>query len=245
MDIRTFEKKTGIYRDIIRYYDENGLFDKKPSLFREEYNASDAARLARIIILRKTGISVTDICLLFQAVGRASLCTTLEKQLTALEKEKEKFPGAFTLCTALLDWTVGHTGEREPIADELEAAQWWAFVKAEEAAGHSFVDCWQDQSHASLSIWYLFFVKDLRKTKFVNFWIDLLGLIAGTGLALLLGILTADDWLAFLILVPASLIGSLPFYLLGRTKPRLANRLSIALFLAVAATVVIAALFIL
>lgn len=242
MNIKEFEKKTGVYRDVIRYYDDHGLFDKKMSLFREEYNYSDAVRLARIIILRKMGIEVHVILQLFRIKKRASLRATLEKQLTELEKEKEKFLGAYNLCAAMLERTVELTeGEREPSADELEAARWWTFIQAEEEAGHPFVDCWQDQELASFSIFYLFFVKDLRKIKFVNFCISLFGLICGIGLALLLGILTMDNWLAFLIALPILLISSLPFYLLGRKNPRLATRLCGALLIGLFAVIFIVA----
>lgn len=226
MDIKEFEKKTGVYRDIIRYYDDHGLFDKKTSLFREEYSKSDGIRLAKIILLRKIGISIDRIGQLFEVKKRASLRETLEKQLTDLEKEKDKFLGACNLCAAMLARTVELTeGEHEPIADELEADRWWTFMEEEEAAGHSFVDCWQDQSFSSFSIFYLFFVKDLRKTKFVNFCISLIGLIGGIGLTLLLGILTVDDWFVLSLALHILQICSLPFFLHGRTNPRLANRL--------------------
>lgn len=242
MNIKEFEKKTGIYRDIIRYYNDHGLFDKKPSLFREEYNSNDAGRLARIIILRKMGIDINVIYQLFRGKKRACLRSTLEKQLTELEKEKEKFLGAYNLCTAILEHIAELTeGEREPIADELEAARWWAFMKAEEEAGHSFVDCWQDQEVASFSIFYLFFVKDLRKNKFVNSCAGLIGLIVGIGLSLLLGIMTVDNWFPFLIAVPILVVSSLPFYLLGKKNPRLANRLCGALLIGLCVVAIVAA----
>lgn len=245
MNIKEFEKKTGVYRDIIRYYNDHGLFDKKTSLFREEYGKNDAIRLAKIILLRKMGIDVTVIYQLFRVKERASLHATLEKQLTELEKEKDKFPGAYNLCAAMLERTAELTeGEREPIADELEADRWWTFMEAEEAAGHSFVDCWQDQEAACFSIFELFFVKDLRKNKFVNFCSTLLVLIVGIGLTLLLGIMAMDDWFVFLIAMPILAVCSLPFYLLGKKNPRLANRLCGALLIGLCVVVFIVAVII-
>lgn len=220
MNINDLAQATGLSREQIRYYETHGLIDCQFWSERKEFDEHDVNRLQKIVLLRKMGFSLSAIRLILD--DTFSLEEQLTKQLVSLEAEKEKFDGAYNLCKAMLE-EIGASDETVQM-EHLNVEQWMEFVGREEAAGHTFVDCWQDiETGFDFGLLYPFFVKDLRKKKHFKFltgvvgWVLLcavFGLIkrseAGIGIAL------AETGVLFALF----LVMSLPHYLLGKKHPR-------------------------
>ena len=97
MKIQELEKELNITRSNIRFYEKEGLINppRKENGYRE-YSEDDIAKLKKIIIFRKLGISVADIKSIFD--GTLSLQTAIDNNIDRLNKEIEELNGLIEVC---------------------------------------------------------------------------------------------------------------------------------------------------
>ncbi len=135
MTIKEVEQELQIPRATIRFYEKEGLLNPK----REEngyrdYSEEDIERLKKIIILRKLGITVTDITDVLD--GASGLSDVLTANMEALEKQMEELRGAMRVCRNMLDSHV-------ELAD-FDTERYWNTIEEEEKQGHRFMDIAKD-----------------------------------------------------------------------------------------------------
>lgn len=131
MKIGEAAKATGLTVSNIRFYEKKGLLCPKrreDSQYRE-YEPEDVRRLKEIILLRKTGLSVERICLLYE--GQAELPVLLRRQEEELEEQMEMLAGSLRLCRRL---------EQEDALEALDVDRWLACVQEEEEKGERFAE---------------------------------------------------------------------------------------------------------
>lgn len=155
---------------------------------------------------------------------RVSLDDQLSAQLPLLEAEKEKFDGAYNLCVALSEEIC--ISEEKVKTESLDADRWYDFVRREEAAGHAFVDCWQDiPSGFVIPLFEPLFVKDLRKNKRKSILANGIGLLVLCALVLLIYLLAPGyfaEHMEPLCVLALLFLLSIPRCLLGKKHPRTA-----------------------
>lgn len=131
MKIGEVSKDTGLTVSNIRFYEKKGLLCPKrqeESRYRE-YGPEDVRRLKEIMLLRKLGIPVESIYLLYE--GQAEYSSLLRHQERELEEQMEMLKGALELCRLL--------EEREPL-EELNVDDWLVYVHQEEEKGRRFAE---------------------------------------------------------------------------------------------------------
>lgn len=129
MKIGEVSKETGLSVSNIRFYERKGLLCPKrreESQYRE-YGPEDVRRLKEIMLLRKLGISVESIYLLYQ--GQAEYESLLTRQEKELQEQMEMLQGSLELCRLL--------EKGEPLKD-LDVDRWLAYVHEEEEHGKRF-----------------------------------------------------------------------------------------------------------
>lgn len=122
-------KETGLSISNIRFYERKGLLRpkrKEESQYRE-YETEDIRRLKEIMLLRKMGISVESIYLLYE--GQAELSGLLQRQEEELAEQMEILQGSLELCRILK--------EEGPLS-ELDVDGWLQYVHKEEEGGKRF-----------------------------------------------------------------------------------------------------------
>lgn len=130
MNIKEIERRTGLSRANIRYYEEQGLLSpaRSPNGYRD-YSEEDVTTLGRITLLRELDVSIEEIRRLQQ--GDVTLKAVLSRRFTGLERDKQSAEEAKALCRRL--YTEGVTYEtlapgeydvhkEEPSAGEPEPA---------------------------------------------------------------------------------------------------------------------------
>lgn len=129
MKIGEAAKKAGISPGNIRFYEKKGLL--KPS--REEsssyrnYTEEDVERLKRILVLRKTDLSVENIFLLLD--GKEDPGFLLRKQEEILENQMRELEGSLLLCRKL---------EQEEDLLKADPEKYLQFIQKEEQKGRRF-----------------------------------------------------------------------------------------------------------
>ena len=129
MKIGEAAKETGLSISNIRFYERKGLLcprRKEESQYRE-YEPEDIRRLKEIMLLRKMGISVESIYLLYE--GQTELLGLLERQEKELAEQMEMLQGSLELCRMLK--------EEGPLS-ELNVDEWLQYVHKEEESGKRF-----------------------------------------------------------------------------------------------------------
>ena len=225
MDIFDLAKATGLSREHIRYYAERGIIADRSWKTRKEYFPEDVSRLKKAVLFRKLGFDVYEVTKILDE--SIPLEATLASQMELLKAEKEKFDGAYNLCTAILEEL--RASESTVKTEHLDADRWYEFVRREEAAGRTFIDCWQDFPGADLL--EPFYIKDLRKNKRLNLKIWMMILLAFFAIEGILCWITPRDWkediVFFIGLLLLGLFESLPRYFLGKKHPWLAKWMSL------------------
>ena len=113
----------------IRFYEKKGLLNprrREESQYRE-YGQEEVRRLKEIMLLRKLGISIESIYLLYN--GQAEYQGLLRRQREALSEQMEMLRGSLELCRIL---------EGEGTLQELDVDQWLFWVRREEESGKKF-----------------------------------------------------------------------------------------------------------
>jgi DNA-binding transcriptional MerR regulator len=223
MDIYDLAKATGLSRERILYYAEKGIIADRSWKIHREYFPEDVSRLKKAVLFRKMGFDIYAIPKILD--DSVSLEQTLAEQLVLLEAEKDKFDGAYNLCAAML-CEIRTSGEGK--SEHLDAVRWNEFIRREEAAGHTFVDCWQDfrTDLGFLTLFEPFFIKDLRKNRRSDILVGLLCVLA----MVVVGLIVRES--AFLVIPAFLAICSLSRCLLGKKHPRLARWLPDLLLIA-------------
>lgn len=108
MKIKQVEELVGITRKNIRFYEEQELLTvgRSENGYRE-YGLEDVKRLKQIRLLRRLAVPIEEIKQLFD--GKRGLEDILERQLAALEHQKESIHKTQLFCRQLLEET--HTLE--------------------------------------------------------------------------------------------------------------------------------------
>lgn len=226
MNINELSEVTGLSREQIRCYETHGLIVNQFGTKRKEFDEHDVKRLKKTVLLRKMGFSLSDARLILD--DTVSLEEQLAKQWVLLEAEKEKFDGACNLCKAILEEI--RASDEKIKMEHLDVERWTEFIRREEAAGHTFVDCWQDiESELDFGLLYPFFVKDLYKNKRSRFLVNAICCIILCAVWVLLDFSESGAWASLAEaggIIALLLVSSLPHYLLGKKHPRAASLLS-------------------
>lgn len=232
MTIKEVEQLLEVPRATVRFYEKEGLVrPQRESNGYRDYSEADVDRLKKIIVLRKIGLSVTDIEDLFDSVK--SMDTVLEENIHTLRIQIEEMTGAMNLCSKMKADAVE--------MDSLDIEKYWNYVEEEEQKGHRFADLAKD------------FLQEEKKTIFGLFgWADrdgnlyswkapILSVIAATIFyCLLKGEWSAGNVLEILRtlgeMICVEVILFIPIYFLGKKFPWIAQHkqrsMMIALWLA-------------
>lgn len=131
MKIGEVAKATGLSVSNIRFYEKKGLLmpsRDKESQYRD-FSEEDVERLKKIIVLRKAGISVEKISLLF--FGRITLYEVLCSQERELREQMKQLEGAAALCDFM-------KSEEDIRTMDVEACL--HYMETEEQKGRNFAD---------------------------------------------------------------------------------------------------------
>lgn len=129
MKIGEAAKETGLSVSNIRFYEKKGLLSprrREDSQYRE-YAPEDVRHLKEIMLLRKTGLSVESIYLMYE--GQAEFSGLLQRQEQELTDQMEELKGALELCRSL---------QKEDTLSELDVDAWLNYVHREENNGKRF-----------------------------------------------------------------------------------------------------------
>lgn len=129
MKIGEAAKATGLSISNIRFYEKKGLLNPKrreESQYRE-YEEENVRRLKEIMLLRKMGLTLESIYLLYE--GQAELNVLLKRQQGELQEQMQNLQGALELCRLL---------DKETVIEEVDVDRWLNYVYEEEEKGHKF-----------------------------------------------------------------------------------------------------------
>lgn len=101
MKIKEVEKRVGITRANIRYYEKEGLLTpvRDGGNNYREYSGDDVSRLEQIKVLRILGVSIADIRSLGE--GRISLEEVMDKRLEEISEEEQSIQKIRKACEAI------------------------------------------------------------------------------------------------------------------------------------------------
>ena len=154
MKIQELEKELNITRSNIRFYEKEGLISppRKENGYRE-YSEEDIAKLKKIIIFRKLGITVADIKSIFD--GTLSLQVAIDNNIDRLHKEIEELNGAIEVCEQI----------KEDNSDEKDFPQdhFWNVINNREKQGEMFNEIVKDYLEIELDMFKRVF--GLKHTK--------------------------------------------------------------------------------
>lgn len=160
MKIQDLEKELNITRSNIRFYEKEGLLNppRKENGYRD-YGDEEIARLKKIIIFRKLGITVADIKSIFE--GTLPLQTAIDNNIDRLHKEIEELNGAIEVCQQI----------KEDNSEEKDFPQdhFWNVINNRENKGEKFNDILKDYLNEEIGLFtnvieMIFFV-NLKKIK--------------------------------------------------------------------------------
>ena len=241
MKIQELEKELNITRSNIRFYEKEGLINppRKENGYRE-YGNEDIAKLKKIIIFRKLGISVADIKSIFE--GTLSLQTAINNNIDRLHKEIEELNGAIEVCEQIKE----ETCEEKDFPQEY----FWNVINNREKQGEQFNDILKDYIEFELGLFKKAFGLNIIKKKISFKALFLIALI----ICIHRGLLHQFVWKAgsffegfiypFEIFLIVSIIIT-PIYYLAHTKPKIAVTLiNIIMIIGILFLVGIALLFI-
>ncbi len=244
MTIKDLENELLISRANIRFYEKEGLLspNRKENKYRD-YNDNDISRLQKIIVLRKLGVSVTDIKSILD--GNESLQKVVHEQSKILTEKIEELKGALDVCKQIEDDNVD--------IDNFDEAYYIDIIQNKEKQGQSFVDIYKDYLNFELflfgTMWKYAFLYNFDKSrkkhglKKALVIIFILCIIRGLSSCF---IWQESFWEGFLYPFELFILGSaiiLPIYILSKKHPKIAYVIS-SIFL-IAAMTFLAAIFIL
>ncbi len=127
MKIQDVEKRLGISKANIRFYERQGLLlpERSPNGYRE-YTEEDVSHLKEIIILRKLGIPVQQISAVLN--DRFPLQQALADTVSALLVQTEQANAALSLCRQL----------QQEGAQTLDVERYWSILQQHQEQGDLF-----------------------------------------------------------------------------------------------------------
>lgn len=135
MTIKQLEQQLGIPRATIRFYEKEGLITpKRNDNSYREYDEKDIMILKKVIILRKIGLSVSDINKIFN--GECSLQSLLKKNVSELKNQMKELEGAISLCKIMQ--------EREEDIFSLDENRYLVEIVKLEKSGYRFREILND-----------------------------------------------------------------------------------------------------
>lgn len=129
MKIGDAARETGLSVSNIRFYEKKGLLKpgrREDSKYRE-YGQEDVRRLKEIMLLRRMGVSIERIGLLYE--GKIELAELLHRQQEELREKAAELNGALELCRKFSE---------ETSMDEVEVDMWLSYVCDQEQKGGKF-----------------------------------------------------------------------------------------------------------
>ena len=135
MTIKQLEQELEIPRATIRFYEKEKLIDPKRSdnSYRE-YSEEDVARLKKVVILRKIGLSVADIKKVLD--GECTLQSLLDKNISELQHQMKELEGAINVSRLMKD--------RNEDISSLDENRYWTEMEELEKAGSRFKEILND-----------------------------------------------------------------------------------------------------
>lgn len=135
MKINEVEKILNIPKATIRFYEKEGLLNpQRNSNSYREYSETDVELLKKIIVLRKIGIPVEDIKLIFN--DQLSLKDAVSHNIDLLHKQMKELEGALKLCAIM--------HRKEESIDSFDEVYYWDVIHEEEERGNKFFDIIND-----------------------------------------------------------------------------------------------------
>ncbi|MBQ2800523.1 MAG: MerR family transcriptional regulator [Lachnospiraceae bacterium] len=225
MTIKEVEQELGIPRATIRFYEKEKLISptRTENDYRD-YSREDVTILKKIIVLRKIGISVSDIKELLN--GEVSLSELVEKNILQLEEQIKELEGALRISKEMQS-----KGEEITTFDEdyyLEE------IGREEKAGNKFLDITSDiLKYEKKVIFEQFDIADntgnLRYGKVEAFFKSLVLCICMGITMYLIQDRKVENFiygftLPFVYIISHSIVG-LPLHFFGKKYPKAAERI--------------------
>lgn len=135
MTIKQLEQQLEIPRATIRFYEKENLINpkRKDNSYRE-YSEEDVLTLKKVIILRKIGLSVSDIKKALD--GERSLQSLLEKNILELENQMKELKGAIIVSKRMQD--------RNENIFSLDENIYWTEIHEIEKSGLKFKEILND-----------------------------------------------------------------------------------------------------
>ena len=129
MTIKQLEQRLDIPRATIRFYEkENLISPKRNDNSYREYSEEDVATLKKIIVLRKIGLSVSDIKQVLD--GECTLQSLLEKNILELQNQIKELEGAISVSKKMQD--------RNEDIFSLDENMYWTEIDKLEKSGLKF-----------------------------------------------------------------------------------------------------------
>ena len=135
MTIKQLEQQLEIPRATIRFYEKEKLINpKRNDNSYREYDDEDVVTLKKIIILRKIGLSVSDIKKVLD--GECSLQSLLQKNILELENQIKELEGAISVTKIMKD--------RNEDIFSLDENMYWREIDELEKSGLKFKELLND-----------------------------------------------------------------------------------------------------
>lgn len=135
MTIKQLEQQLEIPRATIRFYEKENLINpKRNDNSYREYDDEDVVTLKKIIILRKIGLSVSDIKKVLD--GECGLQSLLQKNILELENQIKELEGAINVTKIM-------QGRNEDIFS-LDENMYWTQIAELEKSGLKFKEILND-----------------------------------------------------------------------------------------------------
>lgn len=158
MKINEVEKKLGLTRANIRFYEKEGLLSptRTENGYRD-YNETDIATLRKIIIFRKLGLSLSEIKAILNE--EIELSSAIEQNISNLHQQIAELNGALEVCKIIQ--------KEHPKNKDFDEIHYWELIQNKEQKGEKFAELAKDylemEKKSFLSMWNNVFFLDLKK----------------------------------------------------------------------------------
>ncbi len=224
MTIKEVEQKLEVPRATVRFYEKEGLiYPERGENGYREYSEEDIVTLKRIIILRKLGISVSDIEDILD--GAKPMSEVVAGNISNLESQLEELRGALKICHKLQD-----AGEE---IDTFDVDKYWNVIEDEERKGNRFLNIAKDVAHfEKATILEHFGIADVNGNLSVSIPKAIWVVLVVAGIWGCVRCIMEREWnlLNFgygvkqlLIILLLELIVAVPVFLIGKKHPEILN----------------------
>lgn len=222
MTIKEVEQKLEVPRATVRFYEKEGLIQpQRGENGYREYSQQDVVTLKRIIILRKLGLSVSDIEDVLD--GARPMSEVVASNISNLERQMEELRGALKICHRLQD-----AGEE---IDTFDVDKYWNVIEEEEGKGNRFLDIAKDVAHfEKATILEYFGIADVNGNLSVSvpralFMVSVVVIVWGCISCIIEGAWTlhnfGDGIIRLLVILLLELIVGVPVYFIGKKRPEI------------------------